>query len=961
MIHILGIRSVIFGHLLACFILVSGISMHAQSLYINYDETVPESDLIAYDLCILNPETKTPLPEKVVPEQKFLGYLSLLEIAPDAPYRETAFASGVRQVGSNTTWNSALIDPSSEAWQTFVLETLAPRIIERGFDGFFLDTAESVELLKINDPSKRADYEDGLRTLVSALRKKYPKAYIVINRGFSVLPDLYTQIDGVLAESLYRGYDYDKKEFYPLSDSDTQWLLDRLIPAKAAGLKVFITDFLPSNEPALAQSTVAHIEQHGFVPLISEPDLMGGIIAPRVIAPREWLALYGGLPMPGKRDFPEDTNTMVSFQVPLEYYGYEVSYHNPHELGTFPRTNANTRGIILDTSLTLTLEQQTEFVPWLIKEMKQGKQLLVCGSFPDLQPHLLKDLCTALEIQGSLQLLDGVESIEITYEDTKLMGYETPATLDRQSVLDIQAPEGAQRLLSLSAKDAQGKTIAFDPVFTYKWGGIALYPYLMRLSPERNPMLVLDTFGFIRSALGETSFPAPDVTTAQGARLYLSHIDGDALLNFSQIQPNTRSGVVVFERTIEHFGLPITVSIIESEINGDSVLYTPREDEDFYALAREIFASPWVEPASHTYSHPFYWSDEDRTSDNYATQNVNLRGSYHAKSVVYEREIKGSIDFINQHLVSADKRTPIILWSGNCRVPPEALKIVRENGFLNMNGGNTTISKRAPFQALISPKSVTWGGETQVYAPIQNENNYNNVLENNRFGGFVNAIQTFEMTETPYRLKPVNVYYHFYSADRFDAFTALRRVMEWCVRQPLHPVFASQYIRMVEDSIRTRIYRDSNSRFVWVNSGDAQTFRIRQSLGYPNLNKSEGILGYYDHNDQRYLHTDGRRRVVLQLQDTPPSTPYLAQARAQVSDVTMTPPTLAFTTRNLAREPMPVVWKGLSPESEWVWETSGKTEISPPHSQTLRTDVMGTLNLLAPSGTHTHRLTRRNE
>lgn len=99
-----------------------------------------------------------------------------------------------------------------------------------------------MELLASADPDRADDYRQGLIGLVKRLRLAFPESKIVINRGFSVIAELYGTLDGVLAESLYRSFDYDSGTYGELSPADSQWLLARLKSAAEAGLNVYVID-----------------------------------------------------------------------------------------------------------------------------------------------------------------------------------------------------------------------------------------------------------------------------------------------------------------------------------------------------------------------------------------------------------------------------------------------------------------------------------------------------------------------------------------------------------------------------------------------------------------------------------------------------------------------------------------------------------------------------------------------
>jgi hypothetical protein len=97
----------------------------------------------------------------------------------------------------------------------------------------------------------------------------------------------------------------------------------------------------------------------------------------------------------------------------------------------------------------------------------------------------------------------------------------------------------------------------------------------------------------------------PDVTTENGHRLWMAHVDGDGFLNRAELPGTPFASEVIRSQILEKYALPTTVSVIEGEI-GPTGLY-PHLSPELEAIARAIFKIPTVELASHTYSHPFYW------------------------------------------------------------------------------------------------------------------------------------------------------------------------------------------------------------------------------------------------------------------------------------------------------------------------------------------------------------------
>jgi hypothetical protein len=90
----------------------------------------------------------------------------------------------------------------------------------------------------------------------------------------------------------------------------------------------------------------------------------------------------------------------------------------------------------------------------------------------------------------------------------------------------------------------------------------------------------------------------------------------------------------------------------------------------------------------------------------------------------------------------------ILLWSGDTAPGADALKIAEDAGLLNMNGGDTSITRSNPSLTAVGAHGIQKNGFLQVYAPITNENIYTN-LWRGPYYGFERVIESFEMTESP--------------------------------------------------------------------------------------------------------------------------------------------------------------------------------------------------------------------
>ena len=167
-----------------------------------------------------------------------------------------------------------------------------------------------------------------------------------------------------------------------------------------------------------------------------------------------------------------------------------------------------------------------------------------------------------------------------------------------------------------------------------------------------------------------------------------------------------------------------------------------------------------------------------------------------------------------------------------------------------------------------------------MFAPNQNENVYTN-LWTGPFYGFRRVIETFELTETPYRFKPVDIYYHTYAASKTASLQALHEVYRWALSQPLHPVYASEYIRKVLDFNDFVVARTPDGLRLRGN-GDLRTVRLPLTGPAPDLAHSIAVAGMAPGPQARYVHLTGDD-VLLSLNAEPDASPYLESANARIT------------------------------------------------------------------------------
>lgn len=930
----------------------------AERFCVNYSANPDLRELGRFDEVIVSPYARVNVHAMVRAAQIPYAYLSLVEIAPDARYRADALRRGIPLLNRNPTWNSDVVDIASPAWTDYVVNVLAAQAVDMGFRGFFLDTADSLALAEQHVPARAKDFRAGLVRIIKTLRQKYPDRRIILNRGFTILGDVIGEVDGVLVESLFRKYDFAKKAYVPETTDGTQWLSNILDRIQKAGREVYVVDYVAPSDRKLARETAERIRALGYHPFISTVELDGQYLhlppdnaplpAGATEVPRFVLSLFGNnLPdLEQLVRFPLDSSSSRLLQMPLEYYGYHLHFVNLWEQDPPAHLDHRYAAVILDRHLDIPPAKEAAVADWLIRAKNSGRRILFFGKIPFENEDIRARIVKAFGFGGSGNQIEAVRSVKFVQQGEQ-SNFEAPNQITPADFLDLQSPPGSDTWLTLETTTLKGERFRFQPVAITPWGGALLDPHITFMRPDEDEMWKVDPFTFLDRFLGPRQFPAPDTTTRDGVRIFYSHIDGDGFRHKTTVEAKRRSGDLLFEKIVDRYPLPITLSIIEAEITAIIKGQDPRDVALLTDQARRVFRSEKVEAGSHSFSHPYYWLPKDRTIKIYDRRNLNLdpRQSY-GQRVDYHREVVGSIDYINKNLLPPGKQVEIMLWSGNCRPGTEALRLCRELGVENMNGGDTAITRKNPSLTRVFGSVVPWGNEEQVFCSHQNENVYrfrwkggadpNSVF----WSGFLLALDSFQKTETPRRLKPVNLYYHWYSGDNLPSLNALKQLYEWCMTQELHSITAAPYARLARDARATRIYRLGPDHWQVRNDGFCRTLVMPWPGKPPDMTRSPGLSGWRRVGDRLYLHTRGTRIADISLADKPPHHLYLESSTAEIRLHELTRDRAAFRVKDF--RPARIVLGGAAPRAPVNLVINGR-------SHAFQADGEGKLKLELPS------------
>jgi len=239
-----------------------------------YSEHASPDEIRKFDLAVLDSDAHPDLSQLRNSRTILLGYISLAEVGQ---YRWfwTEISNQDWILDKNPNWDSWMVDVREQSWHDFVLDRIIPRILTDGFRGLFLDTIDTAEYLeKWHTGKKTPGAQDSMIKLIREIRRRYPKIYLVGNRGFSILNEIGPYLDGVVAESIFTNVDLTNDKMQLSSADQYDRRVRELKRARDKfHLMVFTLDYMNRSLAPEIQNIIAISRANGFVPFVSTPRL----------------------------------------------------------------------------------------------------------------------------------------------------------------------------------------------------------------------------------------------------------------------------------------------------------------------------------------------------------------------------------------------------------------------------------------------------------------------------------------------------------------------------------------------------------------------------------------------------------------------------------------------------------------------------------------------------------------
>ncbi len=827
-------------------------SLQDKSAVVYYGDELSYPMVGIHDYIIVQPNhTNTATHGFSLYKKNIYAYISIGETDTNSSEFSDINSSWI--VAKNEAWRSDVLDINNKEYQEFIFTHQIEPLLKQGFKNFFFDTLDSYYFYS-KTPEEIQKSQQSLASFILEFHKRYPDSKLIINRGFGIIDNVHNAVNAVLFESYYRGLKGKNLAYQTVDEADRIWLDHNLEKVKKYNLDIIAVDYLFDMKQA--DELVEKLQAKGFIPYVANKalDIYGK--SSKNSVKREILTLIDESRLDRMLQGAHFEGGLI-----FEYLGYIQKLYDINKGLPNPDKLDHYAGIVI--WLEKYYNDPNKLLKWVTEVKKRNIPIVFVNTFGiDVKEDELASL--GITIQQT-----NLPKQSILYKD-EMVGFEIEPPMSRNPML-IHVKD-AKELLTYQYADKKTST----PAAITSWGGY-LQNGAFITSINGEDIWVTNPFKFFAQALRLQKLPVPDPTTENGKRLLFTHIDGDGIMNKVEGDFGEFSGDVILNKILKKYKIPHSVSVIGAEIDPNG-LY-PKLSEKLIDITKKMFALENVEAASHTFTHPFFW---EKIVDDNLSEEYRLKVPEYQFSL--ERELKTTLDNINEKYSpkNKSKKAETIFWSGDCAPRKNALEYIYKDHILAINGGDTTIVKTHPWLTRVSPFGLKRSEYYQVYTGAQNENVYtNNWL--GPFWGFKRVTQTFELTNSPRRLKPIDIYYHLYSGSKRASLEALKYVFNWALKQDVMPIFTSEYIPKVMDMYEVSMAKDENS---WLITGmnDLKTIRFEDFDTNVDLNNSKGVVGLSQFENHTYLSLDQRGKHLIELSPKNNNKIYMVSSNGKLTD-----------------------------------------------------------------------------
>jgi uncharacterized protein (TIGR01370 family) len=242
---------------------------------IDYSRDNPSKEFKPYQLLVLDNTSHINLNLFKRKHKILLGYISLGEVENIRSYYDQSKKDGYI-LDENKNWpGSFYVDVRNPKWTKLVISKVIPSILSQGFDGIFIDTIDNPEYLETSNPKKYKNMQLAAINLLIMIRMNFPHIKIMINRGYSLLPDVAKYIDYVLAESLMTDIRFKDKSYKKRPEKVYLATIKKLRELQDINPKLllFSLDYWNPKDTEEIKAIYKTERENGFIPYVSTINL----------------------------------------------------------------------------------------------------------------------------------------------------------------------------------------------------------------------------------------------------------------------------------------------------------------------------------------------------------------------------------------------------------------------------------------------------------------------------------------------------------------------------------------------------------------------------------------------------------------------------------------------------------------------------------------------------------------
>ncbi|MBO6207678.1 MAG: endo alpha-1,4 polygalactosaminidase [Lachnospiraceae bacterium] len=241
----------------------------SYGVFLNYDGDL--QDLGDYDYLVIDAQYHDA--SEIAGIHKYDQYIySYINIGSLEDFREYYDEYADLALGEYENWDGEeWVDVSDARWQDFILNELAPELLAKGVDGFFVDNCD----VYYQYPTQET--LDGLSKIMRGL--KAMGCDVIINGGDAFL-DAYTAqngdwrdvITGINQECVFTAIDWEADALTAASEEDHEYFTDYIERYGDQGAYIFLLEYAEDTDAnrTLQYDIRYYAEEHGYLYYISD-------------------------------------------------------------------------------------------------------------------------------------------------------------------------------------------------------------------------------------------------------------------------------------------------------------------------------------------------------------------------------------------------------------------------------------------------------------------------------------------------------------------------------------------------------------------------------------------------------------------------------------------------------------------------------------------------------------------